>query len=69
MNVPEFLDLTRNHSSDCRGVFSWVDATLHNVNAGHVEISVTALKNTIGGAYDNCIAYINALKDALDELE
>ena len=69
MTVAEFLEFQRNHSSDCKEVFMWADATLNAVNDGHVEISVAALKSTIGGAYDNCISYINSMKDALDDLE
>lgn len=69
MNIEAYLEFTRNHSSDCREIFSYADATLHAVNEGHIEVGIPALKLVLGGAYDNCITYINAMKDALDELE
>ena len=69
MTIEALLGLTRNHSGDCREIFSFIDGALHTVSDGHVDISVAALKTTLGGAYDNAIAYINTMKDALDELE
>lgn len=69
MNILDFLEHTRNHSSDCKEIFAFIDYTLQTVNDGHVDISVAALQTTLGGAYDNVISYVNTMKDALDGLE
>lgn len=69
MTTEEFLVFSRNHAGNCREIFSYVDATFHAVNKEYITIGIPALKLVMGEAYDNCIAYVTAMKDALDELE
>lgn len=69
MNLAEYLLLTRNHSSDVRATLLFADTTLNAESEGYVNFGIPAIQTGVGEAYDYAIARINAMKDALDELE